>query len=37
MVSGVCFLVAELMASESSSYATEGPASFSKVARPMDS
>ena len=37
MVSGVCFLVAELMASESSSYATEGPASFSKVARPMES
>ena len=37
MVSGVCFLVAELMASESSSYATEGPASLSKVARPMDS
>ena len=31
------FFPAALMASESSSYATEGPASFSKVARPMES
>lgn len=37
MVSGVCFLVAELMASASSSYAIEGPAIFSKVARAMES
>lgn len=31
------FLAAALMASESSSYATEGPASFSRVVRPMES
>lgn len=37
MVSGVCFLVAELMAPASSSYAIEGPAIFSKVARTMES
>ena len=34
----LCFFpAAALMVSESSSYATEGPASFSRVARPMES